>query len=323
MDRVVHENAIDVLWDYLRPLQQFTEDKAVQEIMINRPDDIRVERNGEIMKVEVELDYDLITATIKQMAKLVGKDASSDSRDAIVNARMPGGFRVAAALSPVSVHGPSICIRKHSSQNFTLEEYVSRGIMPPEIAALLEQEIGNHKNILISGGTSSGKTSMLNAMAAKIPNGERILTIEDTQELKIVGEHWIAFESNEQMGITIRDLVTLALRYRPDRIIVGEVRGAEAFDLMQALNTGHDGGFATIHANSAKSALSRLETLVLTTPGVDWPLEAIRMQIGSTFHYIVQLNRLNGQRRLIEVLKLTGYDYQRKEYIHEVLYQLA
>lgn len=162
-------------------------------------------------------------------------------------------------------------------------------------------------------------TTFMNAILAIIPDQERVVTIEDTKELQVKVPNHVSFESNEQAGITIRDLVRLSLRYRPDRIIVGEVRGAEAFDLMQAMNTGHDGGFATIHANSASAALSRLESLVLTTPGVDWPLEAIRVQIATTFHYVIQLVRINGRRQLKEVLEINGFDNERRTYVTKSL----
>jgi len=298
----------------LEPIREFIEDDDVQEIMVNSSNDVWVERKGQVGKYEVDITEVQIRNAIQILARLVGKEARDDSKDAIIDARMEG-FRIAAALSSVATKGATICIRKHGRIIRSIQDYVDDGSMTVEAAKVISDAVANHKNVLISGGTSTGKSTFLNALIALIDERERVVTIEDTQELKVKTPNWVSFESNPQSGINIRDLVRLSLRYRPDRIIVGEVRGAEAFDLMQALNTGHDGGFATLHANSARSALSRLETLVLTAPDVDWPLEAIKAQIGNTFHMVVQLVREDGKRKVKEVLEIEGYNTERKDYV--------
>lgn len=318
MDKLTREHAIKVLSDLMSPIAPFLNNEGVQEVMVNGPDDVWVEERGVLSRLEIKLSDIEIRSAIEILARLVGKEAKETNRDAIIDARLEG-LRIAAALSPVATKGASICIRKHAQNLRTLQDYVDDGSFSAEVRDLLTQAVLNRKNILISGGTSSGKTTFMNAILAIIPDQERVVTIEDTKELQVKVPNHVSFESNEQAGITIRDLVRLSLRYRPDRIIVGEVRGAEAFDLMQAMNTGHDGGFATIHANSASAALSRLESLVLTTPGVDWPLEAIRVQIATTFHYVIQLVRINGRRQLKEVLEINGFDNERRTYVTKSL----
>lgn len=315
MDRTTTGRVVELLKDSLLPVKQFIDDDATQEIMINGPNDVWVESSGRVQKFDIAISEVQIGNAIKILASLVGKEAVRDnSSNAILDARIDG-FRIAAALSAVATKGPTICIRKHGRLIRSFDDYIKDGSMTEEVAQSIRDAVANHKNILVSGGTSSGKSTFLNAMIALISEEERVLTIEDTQELKVKTPNWVSFEANSQAGITIRDLVKLSLRYRPDRIIVGEVRGPEAFDLMQALNTGHDGGFATLHANSARAALSRLESLVLQAPDVDWPLEAIRTQVGSTFHFVVQLVRENGKRRVKEVIEIDSYDNERKQYV--------
>lgn len=274
MDRATKEHAIAMLADILRPVAPWLTSPNVQEIMINGPDDVWVEERGASRRLDVTLSHISIASAIDVLARIAGKTADKDGSNAIIDARLEG-LRFAAALETVSSKGPSICIRRHSPVLLSMEDYVSMGALDPRRCALILEAVERRKNILVSGSTSSGKTTALNAMIVLIPPDERVVSIEDTRELQVKAPNWVAFEANEQAGIAIRHLVRLALRYRPDRIIVGEVRGAEAFDLMQAMNTGHDGGLATIHANSARDALARLEGLVLTTPDVDWPLEAI------------------------------------------------
>ena len=306
-----------MLADILQPLAAPLKSNDVQEIMVNGSDDVWVEERGAIRRLDVRLSDISIASAIDVLARIVGKTADRNGANAIIDARIEG-LRFAAALETVSSKGPSICIRRHSPVLLTFRDYVGMGALDARLADVIMRAVAERKNILVSGSTASGKTTALNAMIALIPEEERIVTIEDTRELQVKAPNWVAFEANEQAGITIRHLVKLALRYRPDRIIVGEVRGAEAFDLMQAMNTGHDGGFATIHANTARDALSRLEGLVLTAPGVDWPLEAIRDQIGRTFDYVIHLerSRTNGTtvRRFAEVMALERYARERRDY---------
>ncbi len=321
MDRITKANAIVLLKQALSVLGPFLDNPDVQEVMINGPDDVWVEERGRVTKHDVKIDEVQIRSAISIIARLVGKEASETSRDAIIDSRMDG-FRIAAAMNPVSTRGSSISIRKHGTVVRSIDDYVTDGSITQEVRDFLEAAVVGRKNIIVSGGTSSGKTTFLNAMARLIPETERVLTIEDTKELQILTPNHVSFESNEKANITIRDLVKHALRYRPDRIVVGEVRGPEAFDLMRAMSTGHDGGFATLHSNSAAAALRTLEQLVLTTPDVDWKLEAIRSFIGTTFHYVVHLARdSQGRRGIKEVLQITGFNYERNEYVTDYIYQ--
>ena len=322
MDRASKEHAIGMLSDILAPIGAYLARADVQEIMINAPNEVWVEERGITRRLDVELGDVAIRSAIDMLARIVGKVADKDGPGAIVDARLEG-LRFAAALESVSAKGPSICIRRHSPVVLSLEDYVEAGALDPVRSEVLRRAVTGRKNILVSGGTSSGKTTALNAMIALIGRDERLVTIEDTRELRVEAPNWVAFEANEQAGVAIRHLVKLALRYRPDRIIVGEVRGPEAFDLMQAMNTGHDGGIATIHANSARDALARLEGLVLTTPDVDWPLEAIRDQIGRTFDYVIHMERakLDGRtvRRFAELAAIERYDHERGDYVISIL----
>lgn len=312
---VAHVQAM--LENQLRAIMPFLEDDATQEVMINGADNVWVERAGEMVFMpDIKISEIEIRGAIDTVARLSNKEVKDGQESSVVDARMEG-FRIAAAVNGVSTMGSTICIRKHSRVVWTLDDYVRQNYMTEETKEYLIKQVINKKNILVSGGTSSGKTTFLNALVSYIPQDERIITIEDTRELMVKVPNWVPLEANEQANIPIRRLVKLALRYRPDRIIVGEVRGPEAFDFMRALNTGHDGGFGTLHANSALSALSTLETLILSTEGIDWPLESVRSQIGDTFDFVLQLVREKGKRRLSEIMKLNHYDRERKSYVTE------
>jgi len=306
-----------MLENQLRSIMPYLQDELTQEVMINGENNVWVERGGEMIFLpDVKISETEIRGAIDTVARLSDKEVREGQESSVVDARIDG-FRIAAAVNGVSTMGSTICIRKHSKAVWTLDDYVKQGYMTASTKDYLIEQVINKKNILVSGGTSSGKTTFLNALISYIPQDERILTIEDTRELSVKVPNWVPLEANEQAGITIRRLVKLALRYRPDRIIVGEVRGPEAFDFMRALNTGHDGGFGTMHANSALSALSTLETLILSTEGIDWPLESVRSQIGDTFDFVLQLVREKGKRRLSEIMKLNQYDRERKVYVTE------
>lgn len=316
-------NIIQLLQNSLSPIAGYMNDPQVQEIMINAPDNVWIEQDGRVFKTEIRISEVEIRSAITLLAKMSGKDAKEGTRDSIIDARMEG-FRIAAALAPVSVYGHSICIRKHGIKKLSLEDYLNAGGIDQATYDFLLQIVLKRKTVIIAGGTSSGKTTFLNAMINKIPSHEVIRTIEDTHELSISSPNWVAFEANPRAGITIRDLVKLCLRYRPDRIILGEVRGGEAFDLMQAVNTGHDGSFATLHANSAKAALARLETLTMTAD-IGWPLEAIRTEIGASFDYVVFLSRMAEGDRFVrgikEIVEVNGYDQIAKEYRLKTIYE--
>lgn len=316
MDHLAAAAALRALTHALSPVRPYLDDPLTQEIEINSPHDVWVERAGVQAKVDVKISATELETAISVLARLANKDAKAGTIDGIIDARMEG-FRVAAALPPTSVRGPSMCIRKHNPVHLQLQDYVEAGGLAPEWADRLRRMVCDRKNILVAGGTSSGKTTMVNALLATIPAEERIVTIEDTPELRVSSPNWVSFESNTQAGISTRDLVRLALRYRPDRVIVGEVRGGEAFDLLDAANTGHDGVIATLHASSSFDALSRFETLILRA-GIDWPHRAICSQIAQTIDYVVFMGRRHGVRRLQEVLEVIEYD--RDKYVTQKLF---
>lgn len=315
--QLLNDHVQSMLENQLGSVLPFLQDELTQEIMINGENNVWMERAGEMIFLkDVKISETQIRGAIDTVARLSDKEVRDGQESSVVDARMPG-YRIAAAVNGVSTLGSMICIRKHSRFVWSLDDYVKQGYMTETTKLFLIEQVLNKKNILVSGGTSSGKTTFLNALIGYIPEDERIITIEDTRELVVKVPNWVALEANEQANIPIRRLVKLALRSRPDRIIVGEVRGPEAFDFMRALNTGHDGGFGTMHANSALSALSTLETLILSTEGIDWPLESVRSQIGDTFDFVLQLVREKGKRRLSEILKINHYDRERKSYVTE------
>lgn len=322
MDQQTRNNAHEMLRNTLNPIAHLMEDARVQEIMINGPDDVWVERAGEgITRTEVRVSELEIRAAIIVLASLENKEAKERGESSIIDSRLDG-YRFAAAMKPTSMKGPSMSIRKHNPVHLSLEDYVNNGAMPAEMADVLTQMVKARKNIIVAGGTSSGKTTFVNAMLGEVDENDRVLTIEDTQELKVKVSNCVSLISNEQEGVTTRSLVRLSLRFRPDRIIVGEVRGGEAFDLLDAANTGHDGCLATLHANNCMGALSRFESLVLRA-GINWPHEAIKAQIADTFDYVVFMARIDGSRKLAEILKVNGFDYDTKRYVTEEIYRIA
>lgn len=306
----------DILGQWLGQAMTVLGDPDVEEVMINSPTQIWVERRSGMQRMDVEITPDSLFGAISVLGRMEGKDVSENSEHAILDTQL-GDYRVAAALAPTSVHGHSLCIRRHSHLDIPLENFgIARRELADEEHAFdpddpyrwLAEIVRRKKTLLVSGGTSTGKTSFMRGLIKRgIPADERLLFIEDVPELRIHAPNEVCFRTNEQAGIDTRSLVRLALRYRPDRIIIGEVRGTETFDLLQAINTGHEGSLASIHANSAFAALARLETLVLTA-GTGWPLEAIRMQIASTIDYVIQMSRVGKRRVISEILALQGYE---------------
>ena len=321
MDQQTLTNTHALLRNALGPIAPLLEDGLVQEVMINGPDDVWVERagRGKLDKTEIRISEIEIISAIQLLASLENKQAQQRGKNSIIDSRLDG-FRFAAAMKPTAIRGPSICIRKHNPVHLSLDDYVAGGSVTPDMAEKLRQMVRARRNIIIAGGTSSGKTTFANALIGEIDADERVVTIEDTQELKVKVAHWVPLGSNEQEDVTTRDLVRLALRFRPDRIIVGEVRGGEAFDMVDAANTGHDGLMATLHANNCLGALSRLESLVLRA-GINWPHEAIKAQIASSFDYVVFMARVDGKRKLTEVLKIEGFDFSSKQYVTQGVYR--
>ena len=296
----------------LGPLQRVLEDPEVTEIMVNGHERIYVERAGKLTLSSLRFTSEShLRRAIERIVSRVGRRI--DESSPMVDARLPDGSRVNAVVPPLAVKGSSLTIRKFAKKPFTVENLIEMGSMTPQVAELLRGAVEARLNILVSGGTGTGKTTLLNVLSSFIPDDERIVTIEDAVELQLQQEHVVQLESRppniEGSGeITIRDLVRNSLRMRPDRIVVGECRGGEALDMLQAMNTGHDGSISTLHANAPRDCIARLETLVLMA-GMDLPLRAIREQIASAVDLIVQIQRLrDGTRRITHVTEVLGME---------------
>jgi len=296
----------------LGPLQRLLDDETVTEIMVNGHEKIFIERSGRLLETGLRFgSEDHLRRVIERIVANVGRRI--DESSPLVDARLPDGSRVNAIIPPLSVHGSSLTIRKFSSTPFVTSDLVGFGTMTQPIAELLNSCVKARLNILVSGGTGTGKTTLLNVLSSFIPTDERIVTIEDAIELKLQQDHVVSLESRpsniEGRGeITIRELVRNSLRMRPDRIVVGEVRGGESLDMLQAMNTGHDGSLSTLHANTPRDAIARLETMVLMA-GMDLPLRAIREQIASAVDIVVQITRLrDGTRRITHVTEVLGME---------------
>ncbi|MBR5591415.1 MAG: Flp pilus assembly complex ATPase component TadA [Kiritimatiellae bacterium] len=298
----------------LGPVERFLADDSVTEVMINGPEQVYVERNGRLVLTDQTfMDDASVLAVIERIVAPLGRRI--DESQPYVDARLADGSRVNAIIPPLSLIGPCITIRKFAKRVLTTEDFVRYGTWTPAIAAFLEACVKLRKNIIVAGGTGSGKTTLLNVLSGFIPTSDRILTIEDAAELRLVQPHVVRLEARppniEGKGaVTIRDLVRNALRMRPDRIIVGECRGGETLDMLQAMNTGHDGSLTTVHANSPRDVISRLETMVLMS-GVDLPSRAIREQVASAVQIIVQEARLSdGSRKIVAISEITGMEGQ-------------
>jgi pilus assembly protein CpaF len=294
------------------PLEPFLDDPSVTEIMVNGYDQLYLERAGKIEESEASfLDDAHLLRIIDRIVSQVGRRI--DEASPMVDARLPDGSRVNAIIPPLALRGPSLTIRKFAGNALSLSDLIGLGTLTEQAADFLSLCVKGKLNILISGGTGTGKTTLLNAVSAFVPAAERIVTVEDAAELRLLQRHVVSLESRppniEGEGeVRIRDLVRNALRMRPDRIIVGEVRGAETLDMLQAMNTGHDGSLTTVHANSARDALHRLEMLVLMA-GVELPVKAVREQIAGGFDLLVHISRLvDGSRRVTQITEIAGME---------------
>lgn len=294
------------------PLEPFLRDPDVTEIMVNGPNDIYIERDGRICQVDAHFSGDVhLRRTIDKIVSRVGRRV--DESSPLVDARLLDGSRVNAVVAPIALDGAILTIRKFAADPFSAHDLVSFGTMTPTVRDFLYACVRGRRNIVISGGTGSGKTTTLNVLSSFLPQDERIVTIEDAAELQLHQDHVLRLEARpaniEGSGaITIRDLVRNALRMRPDRIIVGEVRDGAALDMLQAMNTGHDGSITTVHANSARDSLARLETMVLMA-GVELPVRAIREQVAGAVDLIIQQSRLkDGSRRIVAVTEVVGME---------------
>ena len=294
------------------PIQKLLDDSKVTEIMVNGPDNIYVEQGGKLLKTSVKFeDNDHVRRIIERIIAPLGRRVDEDSPT--VDARLPDGSRVNAIVLPVAIDGPSITIRKFAEDRLGIADLIKFGSLTENMSEFLRACVAARLNIVISGGTGSGKTTLLNVMSGFIPSDERIVTLEDAAELQLQQDHVVRLETKPanadgRGAVSIRDLVKNSLRMRPDRIIVGEVRGGEALDMLQAMNTGHDGSLATVHSNSPRDAISRLETLVLMA-GMDLPINVVRKQVASAVDLIVQQTRLkDGSRRVVAVSEVAGME---------------
>lgn len=307
----IFDQVLDDLLGY-GPIQSLLDDPDVSEIMVNGPKKVFVEKKGQLSKTNIAFDDDdHVIRVIERIILPLGRRVDFDSPT--VDARLPDGSRVNAVVRPVAIDGPSITIRKFRKDKLQVEELIEFGSMTRQMADFLHACVKARFNIVISGGTGSGKTTLLNVMSGFIPENERIITIEDAAELQLQQDHVMRMEtkpasSEGHNAVSIRDLVKNSLRMRPDRIVVGEVRGGEALDMLQAMNTGHDGSLTTVHANAPRDAISRIETLVLMA-GMDLPLKVVRQQISSAVDLIVQQTRLkDGQRKVTAVTEVAGME---------------
>lgn len=300
--------------------------EGVAEIMINKPDDIWIEKTGQLHKLDLKIKPEYLENLIVRLAYMARNLGGEGALFTIYH----WGLRIAATMPPTSVNGISLSIRRKVRVQVPLEEYAqsatlreSREIQNPatraELLKFLESLVKQRKTILVSGGTSSGKTTFLNALLSCIPQHERLITIEDSPELEPTTENCVRFITSETLNVDSKMLIRQCLRYRPDRIVVGEVRGAEALDMIDACNTGHDGSMTSIHANSPIEALERLETLVLRT-GVAWPHSAIRQTVSRAIHYVIQMRQnADGKRIISEITRLNGLHSDRNEYKYEII----
>src|ERR1700736_341027 len=305
----------ETILPFLRPIEHLILDPDISEIMVNADSPIFIEKHGQLLPVPgITISEQALCAAVKNIARRLGDDISEAKP--ILDSRLPDGSRVAAVLPPCSIDGITLTIRKFNTKHFTIADLIENGTLSAKTAEFLRERVSNRQNILISGGTGTGKTTLLNILADFIPDEERILLIEDTAELNIRKGNLVRFETrSEQAGIpaiTVRDLLKAALRHRPDRIIVGEVRGGEAFDLLQALNTGHSGSLCTLHANSARQAIARFSDCVLQS-GIELPHRAIMANIGNSVDLLIHIARIRGRRSIAEILAVQGFDSARDE----------
>ena len=313
--------SLETILPFLQPIEHIILDPAVSEVMVNGDGAIFLQRNGLLTVVDARLEPKYLMNAVKRIARSLGNDIGESKP--LLDARLPDGSRVAAAFPPCSLNGVTLTIRKFRPHWFTMQQLVEARALSAMLAATLGEAVRNRKTILIAGGTDTGKTTFAKALIDFIPQHERLGVIEDTAELKIDHPNVFRFEARKEQihssgtktipAVTIRDLVKATLRHRPDRLIIGEVRGGEAFDLLDALNTGHAGSISTIHANGALQALSRLASLSLRAD-VDIPYRAIQGEIGDLINMVIYIERRDGVRRVSEVLELKGFDVETGRY---------
>ena len=323
-------HGFETILPFLKPIEHLILDDSISEVMVNGSDRVFIEKAGYLELVPgVSLGEKALLVAVKNIARRLGGDISESHP--ILDSRLPDGSRVAVVIPPCSLNGVTLTIRKFNTRHFAMADLIAAGTLDQHLANRLEDYVLSRKNVLISGGTSCGKSSLLNILARFIPEDERILLIEDTAEIQLGHANLVRFEARQAQngapGIAIRDLLKAALRHRPERLILGEIRGGEAFDLLQLLNTGHAGTLSTIHANSAKQGLARFTSCVLQS-GVELPYRSVKSNIADSLQIVIQIERRPGRRYISEVLEINSYDpdadlfdycliYQRQEAPHD------
>src|ERR1700723_3006926 len=315
-------NGFEMILPFLKPIQHLILDDSISEVMVNGPDRVFIEKQGFLQHVPgVSIGERSLMVAVKNIARRLGDDISESKP--ILDSRLPDGSRVAAVIPPCSLDGVVLTIRKFNCHHLDVQDLVRAGALDQTLANRLEDYVLGRKNILISGGTSSGKTTLINALGRFIPGDERILLIEDTAEIQMPHANLVRFEARQAQNglpaIGIRDLLKASLRHRPDRILLGEIRGGEAFDLLQLLNTGHSGTLSTIHANSSRQGLARFTSCVLQS-GVELPYRAVKTNIADSLNVVVQIERRPGRRFISEVLEINRYDAERDHYEFNTVY---
>ncbi|HEX7603533.1 MAG TPA: CpaF family protein, partial [Polyangiaceae bacterium] len=304
----------ETILQFLEPVRRFLDDPSVSEIMINGPNQIYIERKGQLTLTDAKFESrEALIAALRNMAQFVGKHV--DELRPILEGRLPDGSRIEALLPPVAPDGPHVAIRRFFQETLTIDRLIGFGALTEDCAQALHAFVAAKMNILVAGGTGSGKTSMLNALSSFIPEGERVVVLEDSRELQLQRDHVVQLEARPadpkgKYAISIRDLFKATLRMRPDRIVVGEIRGGEALDLIQAMTSGHGGCLSTLHATYPRDTLSRLEPMAMMSD-VDMPLLAMRIQLASAVNIICQVGRLqDGSRKITHITEVLGFDIQ-------------
>jgi pilus assembly protein CpaF len=309
----------ETLLQFFAPIRAFLEDPTVSDVMINGPDRVYVERRGRLELTDARFESkEALMAALRNAAQFAGKHL--DVERPILEGRLPDGSRIEAVLPPLAADGPHVSIRRFFRETLTIDKLIELGALTKDAASVLHAIVASKLNVVVAGGTSSGKTSMLNALASFVPAGERVVVIEDSRELQLQREHVVQLEArppdrNGKGAVTIRNLFHATLRLRPDRIVVGEIRGSEALDLVQAMTSGHGGCLTTLHATHPRDTLTRLETMSMMSD-VDMPLVAIRMQIASAVQFIVQTARVqDGTRKITHLTEVRGFDSSSATYL--------
>jgi pilus assembly protein CpaF len=316
-------NGFETILPFLKPIEHLILDDTISEVMVNGADRVFIEKDGFLQEVKgVSLGDKALMVAVKNIARGLGNDISEAKP--ILDSRLPDGSRVAAVIPPCSLSGVTLTIRKFNARHFEMNDLIRYGTLNQSLANRLEDYVLQRKNILISGGTGSGKSTLASILVKFIPEDERILLIEDTAEMHVRRPNLVRFEARQEQNgvrpVVVRDLLKAALRHRPDRLLLGEIRGGEAFDLLQLLNTGHSGTLSTVHASSAKQGLARFTSCVLQS-GVELPYAAIKTNIGDSVNVIIHLERRPGRRFVSEVLEINGYNPDADLFDYRAIFQ--